>query len=427
MVLGIELKIFPISNVRWRIALLFVTLSGVLYIVIAVLTVLAFHWILDYSTDGQLNVLASDLGHAIELNSGAPHFRDWLRVVKTKPAKSLASIQLYNPNGNLLEHYGPIGPASLIKNSNQTKDFRLIVSPLIHDSQTVGFLQIALPTAYKDEALQKLELIIVLLAPICLLGLGITSYLVSDVATAPIRENLNMLKQFIADASHELNTPLSIFQARTDVLEKKLKRSNLDVEDIHIMNSATERMAKIVNDLMLLAEIEGSPQGSVDEIFQVNDSIEQIISGFQSKFDEKGILLQKETCLPVSVYVSEEFFHNIISNLVENAWRYTEPGGAVSISVNCDRQYAKIQVKDTGIGISAENLPFIFDRFYRVDKSRSRASGGSGLGLSIVKALIDSQKGYVNVHSKLGEGSIFTVFLRLSPPISITQQRSWKK
>ncbi len=109
-------------------------------------------------------------------------------------------------------------------------------------------MQIALSTGYKDEALQKLELIIALLAPICLLGLGATSYLVSDVATAPIRENLNMLKQFIADASHELNTPLSIFQARADVLEKKLRRSNSDVEHVQIMNSATERMAKIVQE-----------------------------------------------------------------------------------------------------------------------------------------------------------------------------------
>jgi signal transduction histidine kinase len=390
-------------------------LSSVLYILIASLAILAFRWILDYSIDEQLNVLASDFGHAIELDSGTPHFRDWLRVVKTKPAKSLASIQLFNANGNLLEHYGPIGPAILIKNSKQIEDFRLIVSPLTRNSQTVGFLQIALSTDYKDEALQKLVLIIVLLAPFCLLGLGTTSYLVSDVATAPIRENLNMLKQFIADASHELNTPLSIFQARADVLEKKLKRSNLDVEDVHIMSSATERMEKIVNDLMLLAEIEGGPASSINEIVQVDHVIKEIITEFQPKFDEKGIMLQKETCLPVSVYGSDEYLHKIISNLVENAWRYTERGGTVSISVIYDRQYAKIQVKDTGIGISTKNLPFIFDRFYRVDKSRSRASGGSGLGLSIVKALVDSKKGYVNVHSKLGEGSIFTVFLRHSP------------
>ncbi|MEI9914221.1 MAG: ATP-binding protein [Candidatus Saccharibacteria bacterium] len=118
--------------------------------------------------------------------------------------------------------------------------------------------------------------------------------------------------------------------------------------------------------------------------------------------------------MPVTVYTSEECLHKIISNLVENAWRYTERGGTVSVSVSCDRQFAKVQVKDTGIGISADNLPLIFDRFYRVDKSRSRMSGGSGLGLSIVKALVDSQSGHVNVQSKLGKGSIFTVFLRLS-------------
>jgi signal transduction histidine kinase len=357
MLWGIELKIPLFSNVRWRIALLFVTLSSVLYIFIAFLAVLAFDLILDYSIDEQLRVLASDFGHAIELNSGVPHFRDWLRVVKTKPAKSLVSIQLFDPNGNLLEHYGPIGPAALIKDSKLTNDFRLLVSPLTRNSQTVGFLQIALSTDYKDEALQKLELIMALLAPFCLLGLGATSYLVSDVATAPIRENLNMLKQFIADASHELNTPLSIFQARADILEKKLKQSNADVEDVQIMGLATERMEKIVNDLMLLAEIEGSPTNTFGEVTQVDDIVKQIITQFQPKFDEKGILLRQDVCVPVSVYAAEDCLQKIISNLVENAWRYTESGGTVSLSVSRDKQYAKIQVKDTGIGISADNLP----------------------------------------------------------------------
>ncbi len=111
------------------------TLSSVLYLVIAFLAVFAFDWILDYSIDQQLRVLASDFGHAIELDGDKPHFRDWLRVVKTKPAKSLAAIQLFDSNRNLLEHYGPIGPPTLEKDSKQIKDFRLIVSPLTRNLQ----------------------------------------------------------------------------------------------------------------------------------------------------------------------------------------------------------------------------------------------------------------------------------------------------
>jgi two-component system sensor histidine kinase ResE len=111
--------------------------------------------------------------------------------------------------------------------------------------------------------------------------------------------------------------------------------------------------------------------------------------------------------------ISKESLHIVVANLVENAFRYTEPGGSVTMTLVDDNSAAKIEIKDTGIGIPAENLPFVFDRFYRVDKSRSRQSGGSGLGLSIVKALIDSHNGRVSVHSKVGEGSVFTVVLRM--------------
>ena len=391
---------------------MFVALAGVLYIILAVLGIFAFDWSLNYSIDQQLRVLASDFGHAIELNGDTPHFRDWLRVVQTEPARSLAAIQLFSPDGRLLEHYGPPGPAALNGKTKQVNDFRLIVSPLTRNSHTVGFLQIAIPTTYRDEALRTLEITVAFLAPWLLLGLGLTGYVVSDVATAPIRDNLKMLKQFLADASHELNTPISIVKARAEMLERKLQRPNWDTEDLQVIDAALERMEKIVDDLMLLAEIEGTLTKPADASAQADETLRSIIIEFQPRFDDRGIRLQLGECQPVVVNASEESLHMITANLVENALRYTEPGGSVTLSLAGENSFAKIEVKDTGIGIPEENLPFIFDRFYRVDKSRSRASGGSGLGLSIVKALVDSRDGHVNVLSKVGEGSIFTVFLR---------------
>jgi signal transduction histidine kinase len=385
---------------------MFVALSGVLYVILGVL---------DYSIDEQLRVLASDFGHAIDLDGTKPHFRDWLRVVKTEPARSLAAIELFGADGVLLEHYGPPGPSSLIRSPDQIKNFRVLVSPLTQNLRTVGFLQLAMPTAYRDDALQKLEYTLVLLAPFLLCGLGVTSYIVSDAATAPIQENLNMLKQFLADASHELNTPLSILQARAELLEKKLRRSNSELEDIQVMSSATERMEKIVSDLMLLAEIEGSMIDDAPETSPLDHVLKQVADEFQPKFQQKGIALEQGDYPAVSVCASEECLHKIVSNLIENAWRYTETGGKVSISAGAEGQFAKIQVEDNGIGIPEHSIAQVFDRFYRVDKSRSRASGGSGLGLSIVKALVDSHKGRVDVTSKLGEGSKFSVFLRISP------------
>jgi len=387
---------------------MFVALAGVLYIVLAILGIFAFNWSLNYSVDQQLRVLASDFGHAIELNDQTPHFRDWLRVVQTEPARSLVAIQLFNPDGTLLEHYGPQGPMALSKGSNQVPGFTLVVSPLTRNSRTLGFLQIAMPTAYRNEALRTLEVTAFFLAPCLLLGLGLTGYVVSDMATAPIRENLQMLKQFIADASHELNTPLSILKARTEMLTKKLQHT----EELAIIDAAIDRMEKIVDDLMLLAEIEGTLTKTIDETVQVDEVLKSIITEFQPKFDEKGIRFNLSDCPALVASMAAENLHRVVANLVENAFRYTEPGGCVTLTLDYANPFVKIEIKDTGIGIPPENLPFVFDRFYRVDKSRSRQSGGSGLGLSIVQALVDSHNGRVNVLSKVGEGSVFTVFLR---------------
>jgi signal transduction histidine kinase len=392
---------------------MFVALAGVLYIILAVLGIFAFDWSLNYSIDQQLRVLASDFGHAIELDGDTPHFRDWLRVVQTEPARSLAAIQLFNPDGALIEHYGPPGPATLSKSAKQTSDFRLIVSPLTRNSRTLGFLQIAIPTTYRDQALHTLEITAAFLAPCLLLGLGLTGYVVSDVATAPIRDNLKMLKQFLADASHELNTPISIVKARAEMLEKKLQRLNWDNQDLQTIDVAIERMEKIVDDLMLLAEIDGTLTQNADETVQVDQTLRSIITEFQPKFDGKQIRLHLAECASLTAHASEESLHMIVANLVENAFRYTEPGGSVTVALGGDNSFAKIEIKDTGIGIPPDHLPFVFDRFYRVDKSRSRASGGSGLGLAIVKALVESHNGHVNVLSRVGEGTVFTVLLRI--------------
>ena len=429
MALAIELRRPLFADVRWRIAVMFVALSGVLYLTLAGLAICFFYWSLSSSLDNHLRVQASELGHAIEIDQGGtPHFRDWLRVVQTEPARSLASIQLYDPNGVLLEKYGISGPSGLIKNRHEVDSFRVIETPLRRGDQLLGFLQIAQPTSFRNEAMQKLELTIILLAPVLLLGLGVTSYIVSDAATAPIRENINLLKQFVADASHELNTPISILQARMDVLEKKLGidegtpgRSSDLSNELDIISKTTERMDKIVQDLMLLVEVEGTVRQPKQEHVHLDQLMKQVAAEFQAKFDEKGVKLTIEKSEPVTIIASQENLHKVIANLLENAWRYTDPGGTVSVSLGRENSLARLEVSDTGIGIPPESLPLIFERFYRVDKSRSRASGGSGLGLSIVKALVEASNGSVSVQSELGRGSAFRVML---PTISDASQKS---
>ncbi len=147
-----------------------------------------------------------------------------------------------------------------------------------------------------------------------------------------------------------------------------------------------------------------------------------VFSDFKERFREKKIELEIDTIEDAVVSTESQSLQCILTNLLENALKYTEPGGKVSISCRLSADQARITVNDTGIGIPAEDLNKIYDRFYRVDKSRSRSSGGAGLGLSIVKAMAERDGGSVTVNSILGTGSQFTVALPIDKSMTIAQK-----
>lgn len=403
------------SNVRWRLAIWFVALSTLLYLGIAVLGILFFNAKLTSNLDWQLRVLASGLGHAIEVEGDKPKFRDWLRIVRTEPARSLASIQLFDRRGNLLESYGPKGAPKLMGTQSQVMSnghsFRNIVTDLKKDDQVIGFLQIQLPTTNNETAINDLLLTMALAAPIMLLGLGASSFLVSGKAVRPIQDNVQMLKEFLADAGHELNTPLAIIRARSEALERRLKKYELPVEDLKVINASALRMEKIVNDLTLLAEMEGPLLSSPKQNIELDKIVANITEQFALRFQEGAVKLEICQLQPVRVLGYPDSLERMISNLLENALKYTDSEGVVQVSVKIEGRQAVITIKDTGIGIPSECLERIFDRFYRVDKSRSRASGGAGLGLSIVQAIAEAHDGKVAVDSELGRGSVFSVII----------------
>jgi signal transduction histidine kinase len=181
-------------------------------------------------------------------------------------------------------------------------------------------------------------------------------------------------------------------------------------ESLRALEAEGERMARVVNDLLVLAEVESGPleqQQMVslkDMILDAQDRAvllagdHQIVIGRQDDLWVKGDAHKLE---------------QLIGNLVGNAIKYTPDGGTITLSLFQEGDWARLEVTDTGIGISPEHLPHIFDRFYRVDKARSRAGGGTGLGLAIVKGIVLQHGGKVEVTSELGKGSTFTVWLKL--------------
>jgi two-component system phosphate regulon sensor histidine kinase PhoR len=375
--------------------------------------------------DEELKVVASQIGHAIDVTGDKPTFRDWLRVVETEPARSVMSMQLFDPDGNLLEHYGPPGIPRLLEGQEEMTEnqqtVRIRQSKLTHKGNLVGYLQLQLPADKRSELTREFLATMAIMAPFVLFGFGICSYIVSGIAARPIEHLFVTLQRFVADAGHELNTPASIIQARSQSLERKLTKQGIVVDDVPVITSASERMGQIVRNLMLLAELDSGSQEPVRTTLDLQEIINCTLAEFLPRFQEKKIAL-KSSLQPITVFTDRESIDCILRNLVGNALKYTETGGAITVTCVTHEGEVCLTVEDTGIGIPEDSLPLIFERFYRVDKSRSRASGGSGLGLAIVKAVTESLSGRVEVESELAKGTRFYVYLPLPRASAVAQK-----
>jgi two-component system, OmpR family, manganese sensing sensor histidine kinase len=403
------------KNFRFQIALWFIGLSSVVYLTFSILGGLYFYNSLSHSMDEELKVVASQIGHAIDVSGTQPTFRDWLRVVETEPARSVMSMQLFDVSGALLEHYGPVGIPKLLLDESEISDgtqtMRIRHSKLHHNGAFIGYLQLQLPTKNRFETTREFLVTMAVMAPFVLAGFGLCAYIVSGIAARPIEKLVGTLQRFVADAGHELNTPASIVQARAQSLERKLAKRGQVEDDIGIISSSAERMGFIVKNLMILAELDSQYKPAVATPVNLQEVLESVVKEFADRFEQKQIALQTGVTEPAMILAGRESLQCIVSNLLENALKYTESPGLVTLSCQVLGPEARLTVGDTGIGIPADCLPFIFDRFYRVDPSRSRASGGTGLGLSIVKALVQSLNGQVHVSSQPGKGSQFQVLL----------------
>lgn len=403
------------ENLRWRITLMFVGLSAVVYISLTVLGLIIFEHGMTASIDKQLKVVLSEIGHAIEIENGKPKFRDWIRTVRTEPPRSIATMQLFDASGQLLEHYGASGVEKVFASSTEYHDarfsVRILCSPLTQEQKVLGYVQIQLSTRERDQTLRELRLNAIWIGLLFLLALTAISYWIAKRVTRPLQDSIVILRSFVADASHELNTPLTILQARMEALEHKLNKLGIEQEDSAIATKSLTRLNQVVNDLLLLTEVEdpvaGIKKGPVDISVLINVAADEL----QERFAQKQIRLIIEKSPKSFVRGNAQALQRLFSNLLENALRYTDENGSVTVSLTILDRSVRIIVQDTGIGIPAENLPRIFDRFYRVDQSRSRSSGGNGLGLAIAKAIVDAHHGSIVAESELAVGSKFIVTL----------------
>jgi signal transduction histidine kinase len=242
-------------------------------------------------------------------------------------------------------------------------------------------------------------------------------YELKDLAIT-INDMLNRLnvdyekqKRFVSDVSHELRTPISIVNGYASMLKRwgKEDEAILD-ESIEAIIDEAKNMQVLVENLLTLVRADNQSLKFNKEEFYMNELIEEVATE-SLMINAKKQEIVCEPCEPIKVFLDMQMMKQILRIFVDNAVKYTPPSGRIFIKCLIEDSNCVIHIKDSGIGISKEDLPFIFDRFYRSDESRTRDTGGHGLGLSIAKAIILGHGGRMKVKSKKNEGSEFTIIL----------------
>ena len=230
-----------------------------------------------------------------------------------------------------------------------------------------------------------------------------------------LRRLERMRQEFVANVSHELKTPLASIKAYTEtLLDWALHDEAVNVRFLRRIEEQAERLNQLILDLLSLARIESGQEVYQHGPLALAPVLHSCVESQRDRAEAKGQILSLDLG-PLDgatlVLADEEALRQILDNLIDNALKYTPEGGRVRVACQLENLDVAVEVSDSGIGIPRDDLPRVFERFYRVDKARSRELGGTGLGLSIVKHLVQSIGGQINVESRVGVGSTFTVQL----------------
>lgn len=307
-----------------------------------------------------------------------------------------------------------------IQLSKNDSIYLLIVSQNIYENGKLkGTIYIGKDITFLRNMFIRFLLILLGISLIFFVIALIVGQIMTKRAMEPIIKSYTLQSEFIADASHELRTPLSVLKSGLEVIEYEEgnKFSTFSKNILSDLKEEIRSTTQLVSNLLFLIRSNSGEQSSVVEHFDLLELMQQVIRSFHHLSETKKIKLDLQMLTPLSLFTDREKLKQVLYILIDNAIKYTPTGGKISISYELmsDNQKEKvcIKVRDNGIGISLEQQERIFDRFYRVDKSRSRQSGSSGLGLPIGKSIVESLNGTIEVSSSLNKGSEFTITIPL--------------
>jgi two-component system, OmpR family, manganese sensing sensor histidine kinase len=396
---------------------LLVSYMGVLTLILSMFAIavrITFAQTLSQEMTEELTALAQGAKASIESVNGQLQADGDFSVQDLNAHKQ--AVQWFDRQGRPLEQQGQyILPLPLaMQQSVQIQDqIQAVTLPVIDldNGQLVGYVRASESLQQLENTLRRLDWGLSGGVLVALILSGVGGVWLTRQSMQPIEDSFQRLQQFTADASHELRSPLMAIKSNVAVALKYPEGlRNTDAEKFQAIASATSQMTRLTEDLLMLARTDRERHQDWQPV-NLTAILWHLIQLYTPEATAKQIQIKFD--LPESLYLAGDTTQltQLFTNLLMNALQYSPAQGIVEIQARQKGTHLQVKVQDTGIGIAPEHLSQVFDRFWRANSSRSYSSGGSGLGLAIAQSVARRHRGSITVHSKVGEGSCFTVLL----------------
>ncbi|MDH3453667.1 MAG: ATP-binding protein [Desulfuromonadales bacterium] len=474
------MAVSPLRSIRVRLTFWYAMTLAVILAVSALFSYHYFSHNLREQVDRQVREIARALDQnradIIQDGSAEPncyglqnltHSNNWVAFLVLRDA----SLQRACTSDNLLERELPFGPVARqqvrwLHEHIETIDLaddgrlRLLSYPLVENGRLLGVVQVGQELGPLHQTIEELRLIYLVVGPFAIFWLCLGCWLLAERTIAPIIEvteaaqgitadnlsrrlplgnyqdelaqmvsclnqmldrlekSFRRVRQFSGDASHELRTPLTILRGETEVTLRWAKTPEEFRDMLHSNMEEIDRMERIIESLLTLAKSEVGELTLEMKELSLSDLVQELYLQSSLLCETKHIEVQLllEVDEEIRIRGDDLRLRQMFLNVISNGIKYTPEYGHMEITLAMDDGFARVDVSDSGIGIPAEHLPHIFDRFYRVDKARNRMDGGTGLGLAIVKWIVEAHGGIIKVTSEVNKGSSFSVRLPIDGP-----------
>lgn len=291
-------------------------------------------------------------------------------------------------------------------------DFRYILFENKQTDDNIAYTQLLINVDAEQNIIANFEKIIIICAIIFIVLSISASYILSKKMMKPILHSWMKQAEFVENASHELRTPLTIIQNKLEMLlTTPQERIANKFENIALSLSETRRLSKLTSDLLTLARADSAETQLMKHAIDVDAFIQKVCAPYQEIAESQDKYFWLKLDCPVKIEADEVRLHQLLVILLDNALKYTKENDSIGVKTFMEEQKVVVEVSDTGIGIEEENMKYIFDRFYREDKARSRETGGVGLGLSIAQWIVSQHKGTIKVFKNHNKGTTFKIKL----------------